>query len=26
MKIIGSEKITDNFIKSVNVLTSFKYD
>ena len=26
MKIIGTERITENFIKSVNVLTSFKYD
>ena len=26
MKIIGTERTTENFIKSVNVLTSFKYD
>jgi len=26
LKIIGEEQITENFIKSVNVLTSFKYD
>ena len=26
MQILGVEKITENFIKSVNVLTSFKYD
>jgi hypothetical protein len=26
MQILGGEKITENFIKSVNVLTSFKYD
>ncbi|MFX0011371.1 MAG: hypothetical protein ACFE9R_13730, partial [Candidatus Hermodarchaeota archaeon] len=26
MKIVGTERITENFIKSVNVLTSFKYD
>jgi len=26
LKIIGQEDITENFIKSVNVLTSFKYD
>jgi len=26
LKIIGEEQITENFIKSVNVLTSFKYE
>ncbi|MFX1380592.1 MAG: hypothetical protein ACFFA4_16025 [Promethearchaeota archaeon] len=26
MQILGEEQITENFIKSVNVLTSFKYD
>jgi hypothetical protein len=26
LKIIGNETITENFIKSVNVLTSFKYE
>jgi hypothetical protein len=26
MKIIGTERTTESFIKSVNVLTSFKYD
>ncbi|MFW9938563.1 MAG: hypothetical protein ACFFD5_13025 [Candidatus Thorarchaeota archaeon] len=26
LKIIGEERVTENFIKSVNVLTSFKYE
>ena len=26
MQILGGEQTTENFIKSVNVLTSFKYD
>lgn len=26
MQILGGEQITENFIKSVNVLTSFKYE
>jgi hypothetical protein len=26
MQILGSEQTTENFIKSVSVLTSFKYE